>query len=119
MLIEEGTKDGKERGLLRELYRTEEEVALQTWVDDKGTSSWIHRSHVHRALDLFDGELLSVVPVSVVLVLTDQSDGTLRIILIESWHVKVINEVDQLVLANRSVDFTGTTLGLLFEDCLE
>ena len=119
MLVEEGTEDGEERSLLRELDRTEEEVALQTGVDNEGTSCGIHRSHIHRALDLLDSELLSVIPVSIVLVLTDESDGTLSIILIESWHVQVIDEVDQLVLANWSIDFTSATLELLFEDGLE
>ena len=94
-------------------------MALQTWVDNEGTSRRIHRSYVHRALDLLDSELLSVVPVSIVLVLADESDCTLRIILIESWHVQVIDEVDQLVLAYWSIDFTSTTLELLFEDGLE
>lgn len=119
MLIQEGTEDGEERCLLWELNRTEEEVALQTWVDNEGTSCRIHRSYVHRALDLLDCELLSVVPVSIILVLADESDGTLCIILIESWHVQVIDEVNQLVLANWSIDFTSATLKLLFEDGLE
>ena len=55
----------------------------------------------------------------VVLVLTDKSDSTLGVIVIESGHVKIIDEVDELVLANRSVDLTSATLELLFKDGLE
>ena len=94
-------------------------MALQTWVYNEGTSCRIHSSDIHRALDFLDRKLLSIVPVSVVFVLTDESNGTLCIILIESWHVQIINEVDQLILSNWSVNFTSATLELLFKDGLE
>ena len=80
--------------MLRELDCAEEEVALETWVDHEGTSGGIHRSHVHSALDFFNRELLSVVPMRVVFVLANESNGTLRIIDVESWHIKIIDEVD-------------------------
>ena len=113
MLVEESTEDSEERLSLGELNSTEEEVTLETWVNDEGTSSWVHGSDVHGALDLLDSELCSVVPMLVVLVLTHESDGTLSIILIESGHVEIINEVDELVLADRAVNLTGSTLKLL------
>ena len=55
----------------------------------------------------------------IVLVLTDKGDGTLSIILIESGHVEIINEVDELILADWSINFTGSTLELLLENGLE
>ena len=119
MLVQEGREDCEERARLRELNSAKEEVALETGVDDERTSGWVHSGNVHCALDLLDGKLCSVIPMLVVLVLTDESDGTLGVIVIESRHVKIIDEVDELVLANRSVDLTCATLELLLKNCLQ
>ena len=119
MLIQEGTKDGEKRSLLRELNRTKEEVALQTWIDDEGTSSGIHRCDVHSALDLLNCELCTIVPMLVVFVLANEGDSTLGVIRIKSGHVKIINEVNELILANRPIDLSSSTLELLLQDVLK
>jgi hypothetical protein len=119
VLVEEGGENCKERARLRELDSTKEEVALETGIHDERTSSWVHCSNIHCALDLLDGQLLSIVPVFVIFMLSDKSNSTLGVIVVEGGHVKVINEVDQLVLANRSVDLTSATLELLLKDCLQ
>jgi hypothetical protein len=51
----------------------------------------------------------------VVSVLTEKSDGVLSVVGISGWHVHVIDEVDQLILANGSISFTGLFLELLFQ----
>jgi len=55
----------------------------------------------------------------VVFVLTHESNGTLSIVLIERRHVEIINEVDELILANRAINFTSSTLKLLLKNGLE
>ena len=119
MLVEEGTEDGKERLLLRELNCAKEKVTLETWVDNKGTCSRIHSGYIHCALDLFDCQFLSVIPMFIVLMLTHKSDGALCVVLIESGHVQIIDKVDELELTDRPVDFTSSSLELLFKDCLK
>lgn len=119
MLAKEGIEDGEERLLLRELNSAQEEVTLQTRVDDERTSSGVHSSDIHSALDLLDGELYAIVPMLVVLVLTHEGNGALGVITIESGHVKIINEVDELVFADGAVDLTSSSLKLLLKDGLE
>ena len=119
MLVEECGENREKRARLRELDSAKEEVALEAGIDDKGTGSWVHCSNIHCALDLLNGQLLSIIPVLVILMLSDESNSTLGVIVVASGHVKVINEVDELVLADRSVDLTGTTLELLLKDCLQ
>ena len=94
-------------------------MALKTWVHDKRTSSGIHRCNVHGALDFLDCELCTIIPVLVVFVLTNESNSTLRIIKIEGGHVKIINEVNELILADRPVNLASSTLELLFQDVLK
>ena len=119
VLVQESAEDSEERLLFWELDGTEEEVTLQTRVDHEGTGSWVHSGNIHGALNFLNSELGSVIPMLVVLVLTDKGDGTLSIILIESGHVEIINEVDELVLADGSVDLTSSTLELLLKNGLE
>ena len=103
----------EERSRLRKLDCAEEEVALKTWVHDKRTCSRIHRCDVHSALDFLNCELGTIIPVLVVFVLTNEGNSTLRIIEVESGHVKIINEVNELILADRPVDLASSTLELL------
>lgn len=119
VLVEEGTEDGKERLRLGELDSAQEEVTLQARVNRERTGSGVHGSAVHGALDLLDGELCAIIPMLVVLVLTHEGDGRLGVVLIEGGHVKIIDEVDELELADGTVDLTGSALKLLLEDHLE
>ena len=94
-------------------------MTLETRVNNEGTSSRVHSGDVHRALDFLDGQLSSVVPMLVILVLTNESNGALSVVLIEGRHVEIINEVEELELADRSEDLTGSLLKLLLEDLLK
>ncbi len=93
-------------------------MTLQTGVDHEGTGGGVHSCNVHGALDFLDGELCSVVPMLVVFVLTDKGDSTLGVVLVKSRHVQIIDEVNELVLANGSIDFTSSSLELLLKDGL-
>lgn len=55
----------------------------------------------------------------IVLVLTNESDSALSIVLVKSRHVEIIDKVDELVLANWSVNLTSSTLKLLFKNSLK
>ena len=94
-------------------------MALETRINHERTSCWVHGSNVHCALDFLNSELSPVIPMCIVLVLTYESNGALSIVYVESGHIEVINEVDQLVLADRSIDFTSSALKLLLENGLE
>lgn len=94
-------------------------MTLETRVDNERTSSRVHGSNVHRALNFLDGQLRSVIPMLVILVLTNQSNGALSIVLIKGGHVEIINEVEELELADRSEDLTSSLFELLLEDLLK
>lgn len=119
MLVKESGEDREEGCRLRELDCAEEEVALKTRVNDERTSSGIHRCDVHSALDLLNCELCTIVPMLVVFVLANEGNSTLGVIRIKSGHVKIINEVNELILANRPIDLSSSTLELLLQDVLK
>ena len=119
MLVKESGEDRKEGSRLRELDCAKEEVALKTRVNDERTSRGIHRCDVHSALDLLNCELCTIVPMLVVFVLANEGDSTLGVIRIKSGHVKIINEVNELILANRPIDLASSTLELLLQDVLK
>jgi len=52
-------------------------------------------------------------------VLSDKSNGSLSVVSIESRHVKIINEIDELIFTNRSVSFTCLFLKLLLKNGLK
>jgi len=119
VLVEECTENREQRLLLWELNRTQEEMALKTWVHDEGTSCGVHGSDIHCALDLLDRELRTIVPMLVVLVLTNESNGALRVVFIEGGHVEVIDEVNELVFSDRTINLTSPPLKLLLKDSLK
>lgn len=55
----------------------------------------------------------------VVLVLTDKSNSCLRLVLVRTGHVQVINKVDKSRLALRTERFTTTLLELAFKRSLK
>ena len=90
-------------------------MSLESWVDNEGTGCWVHSSDIQSVVDVFEGKLLSVVPMVVVFVLPDKSDGSLSVVWIKSWHVQIINEIDELVLSNWSIASTSLSLELLLK----
>ena len=55
----------------------------------------------------------------VVLVLSNKSDGGLSVVRIKSRHVQIINEIDELVLSNRSIASTCLSFELLLKLVLQ
>ena len=91
------------------------EVSLETWVDEERTGSWVHGSNELGVLDVLKSKLTLVIPMLVVSVLSQKSDGTLSIIWISSWHVHIIDEVDELKFTNWSESLTGFLLQQLLQ----
>ena len=94
-------------------------MSLKSGVNDEGTSSGVHASSVLGVLDVLQGEFASVVPMLVVLVLSHEGDGSLGVVGIKLWHVKIVDEVDQLVLAYGGIGSTCLLFKGLFENGLE
>ena len=69
-------------------------MALKPGVNGETASSRVHAGHILDVVDLFEGHLLSVVPVLVVKVLLDKGVRLDSAIGVHCWHVHVINEVD-------------------------
>ena len=90
-------------------------MTLESWVDNEGSSCWVHSSDIQSVVDIFECKLLSVVPMVVVLVLSHESNGGLSVVRIKSWHVQIINEIDELVLSNWSISSTCLSLELLLK----
>ena len=115
VLVHEGTENCEQGRCFWELNSSCPEMALESWVNDERTSCWVHSSDIQSVVDIFEGEFLSVIPMVIVLMLSDKSNGCLSVVWIKSGHVQVINEVDKLVLSNWSITCTCLPLKLLFK----
>ena len=69
-------------------------MSLESWVDYERTSSWVNGGDKLSVLDILQTEFALVVPMLIISVLSQESNGVLGIIWISSWHVQVINEVN-------------------------
>jgi hypothetical protein len=93
---------------------------LKTGINEEGTGGRVHGRNVHGVLDVTDSPLGSTfVPMLVVLVLTEEGNGSLGLVRILSGHVQVINELEELVLAEGSEGLTGLLLELRLKLTLE
>lgn len=119
VLAHEGVIDGEQRGLLRERNCKGPEVTLKARVDMERTGGGVHASSVQSVLDVLQGKLGAIIPVLVVLVLSQERDGSLGVVGIEGRHVQIIDKVDQLVLADWGISATGLLLELLLEHILQ
>jgi len=119
MFVQVSVVDSLKRGLLRELDSKKPEVTLETRVHKEGTSSWVHGTNIEGVLDILKGKLVTVIPMLIILVLSDKSNSSLSVVSIKGRHVKIINEIDELILADRSVSLTCLLLKLLLENSLE
>jgi len=94
-------------------------MTLETRVHEEGTSSRVHGTNVKGILDILKSKLIAIIPMLIILVLSDKSNGSLSVVSIESRHVKIINEIDELIFTNRSVSFTCLFLKLLLKNGLK
>ena len=69
-------------------------MSLQSGVNSEATSSWVHTGYVLDIANLLKCHFLSVIPVSVVKMLPQQSVRLYGAICIHLRHVHVINEVN-------------------------
>ena len=76
-------------------------MPLQSGVDGEATSGRVHGCHILHIVHLLESLLLSVVPVVVVQMLSDQCVGLHCAICVHLWHVHIINEVDEFLCAWR------------------
>ena len=67
---------------------------LQTRVDGEGTGCGVHAGHVLRVVDVLQGQFGSVVPVTVVNVLANQSVGLHRVVFVHLQAENVAPSVD-------------------------
>lgn len=89
-------------------------MSLKSRVNLERTSSRVHASSVKSILNILKGKLASIIPMLVVFMLSQKRDSSLGVIGIKLRHVKIIDEVDQLVFANGSVSLTSLLFKLLF-----
>ena len=108
-----------EKGLLvGEDDRKGGKVPLEPGVDGEAAGGGVHGGHVLCVVDLLEAELVPAVPVAVVDVLPDDGVGSHRAVLVHLGHVHVVQEVDELLAAGRTVVLTGLLLQRLLNDLL-
>ena len=78
-------------------------MSLQSGVNGKATSCWVHTGHILDIANLLECHFLSIVPVGVVKMLPQQSVWLYSAIGVHLRHVHVIDEVDQLLSARRTI----------------
>jgi len=115
MLVKISLINCGEGRLFWETYSEKLEMSLETWVNEERTGSWVHGSDQLSVLDILKGKLALIIPMLVVSVLSEKSNGTLGVIRITHWHIHIIHEVDELVLTNWSECLTS----FLFKQLLQ
>ena len=78
-------------------------MSLKSRVDGEAASSGVHAGNILHIANLLEGEFGPVIPVLVVQVLADERVGLHGAIGVHLRHVHVVNEVDQLLGARRTV----------------
>lgn len=94
-------------------------MSLESWINEEGTSCWVHGSDKLGIFDFLHQKFIFVIPMLVISVLSEKSDSILGIIRISSWHVQVINEIDELARSLRSKHLTSLFLKVLLQHQLE
>lgn len=89
--------NGGERGLLGHANGEKPEVPLETGIDYEGTSCVIHGCDKLSVLDLHERQLVLVIPMLVISVLPQKSNGSLSVVGIWAGQVQVIHEVEELL----------------------
>jgi len=87
MLTNESVVDGEQRCLLREGNCECPEMTLESRVDLERTSCGIHASSVQGIFDILESKLSSIIPVIIILVLSQKRDSSLSIVRIKGWHI--------------------------------
>ena len=95
------------------------EVTLETRIDGETSRRRIHTSDVLHVVYLLQRQLLTVVPVPIVQVLTNERVRRHGTVVVDSRHVHIVDEVDQLLRARRTVVSSGLLLERLFHDVLK
>jgi hypothetical protein len=89
--------------LLGEGDSRDPEPSLKPGIYEEGTSCRVHSSDVHSVLDVLNSPLgAAFVPMFVIFMLSQKRDSVLGLIRIKLGHVQIINELEQLVLADGS-----------------
>ena len=116
---EESRIDGEERLVVGERDTDNPEMTLITRVHVERPGARVHRSHVLAIGDVLDGELGNIVPMLVILVLSQEGDRALGIIRVQLRHVQVIDIKDQLHFTGRPVLPSSLLLQLLLKHGLQ
>lgn len=107
-----GINDGK-RGLIWHTDGKEPEMSLQSRIDNERTSSWVHGSNELSVLDFFHCQFTLIVPMLVISMLSQKSNGVLGIIRISLRHVQVITEINQFICSFWCENLTRLFLKVL------
>ena len=76
-------------------------MSLQARVDGERAGGGVHARHVLCLVDLFQRQLVAIVPVTVVEVLANERVRLHGEVLVDLGHVHVVDEVDETSCARR------------------
>ena len=119
MLAHKGVIDGEQGGLFGEGNSQCPEVSLKAGVDLERTSSGVHAGSIQGVFNVLEGQLGLIIPMIVVLMLSQERDGSLSVVGIKRGHVKIVDEIDQLEFADGGIRATSFLLELGLEHILQ
>jgi len=111
--------DGRERRVVGHTNGKKPEMSLESWVNNERTGSWVHSGNKLGVLDIFKRKFTLIIPMLIISMLSEKGNGILCVIWISSWHVHVINKVNELSLSLGGIQSTSFLLEILFHDHLK
>lgn len=84
-------------------------------VYEEGTCTGIQSRKSLCVDNVLQGKFSDIIPMLVVSVLSQKTDSTLGVILIELWHVQIINKVNKFLLPGWTKLFSSNFLQELFQ----
>ena len=119
MVRKDGVVDGEKGIMSRKTHSKRGKMALQSGIDGEASGGWVHARQVLTIVNVFQRQLVPVVPMVVVQMLSNESVWLNRSIGIHFRHVHVIQEIDHLFATGWTIVLSSLFLQRLLQDLLQ
>ena len=111
--------DGEKGIMSRKTHSKGGEMALQSGIDGEASGGWIHARQVLAIVNVLQRQLVSIVPMVVVQMLSNESVRLHRSVGVHLRHVHVVQEIDHLLATGWTIVLSSLLLQRLLQDLLQ